>query len=74
LTRRIIPMRHAFAFQATKKPLRHCIVSTLSLATHATLYSMVRQKPAVGMTGVLSTTITMVKEAGWGLTPTECHR
>jgi hypothetical protein len=69
-----IPMRHTFALHAAQKPRRHGMVSTRSLATPTTLDSMVRQKPPVGMTGVLRTTITMVQATGGQRATTEGHR
>ena len=67
LTRPIIPLRRALALQAAKKPLRDRLVSTRPLATPAARHPMGRQHPAVGMAGILSTTITLVSQASTGL-------
>ena len=67
LTRPIIPLRRALALQAAKKPLRDRLVSTRPLATPAARHPRGRPHPAVGMAGILSTTITLVSQASTGL-------
>ena len=73
LTRQRITLRRALALQAAKKPLHDRSLSTLPLATHAARQTMGRQNPAVGMAGILRTTITMVYQASIWLATAPRH-